>query len=126
MSLSKFRVRSPILHRNHRQGAGHMGETIQLTAEDGVTISAYRARPKGDPKGGVVVVQEIFGVNDHIRSVADGFAADGYEAIAPAIFDRVETGVEVGYDEPGFAKGREVRAKAGGEDRKSTRLNSRH
>lgn len=92
-----------------------MGETIRLTAADGVTISAYRARPKGDPKGGVVVVQEIFGVNDHIRAVADGFAADGYEAIAPAIFDRVETGVEVGYDEPGFAKGREVRAKAGGD-----------
>src|SRR3546814_13970016 len=102
MSLSKFRVRSPILHRNHRQGAGHMGETIQLTAEDGVTISAYRARPKGDPKGGVVVVQEIFGVNDHIRSVADGFAADGYEAIAPAIFDRVETGAAGGYDDTGF------------------------
>ncbi len=74
-----------------------MGEMIQLTCTDGVTIGAYGARPSGAPKGGVVVLQEIFGVNHHIRSVADRFAAAGYLAIAPALFDRVEPGVELGY-----------------------------
>ena len=78
----------------------------ELTASDGVSISAYEALPSGTPKGGVVVIQEIFGVNDHIRSVADGYAAEGYAAIAPAIFDRVETGVELGYtDQDEFDKG---------------------
>lgn len=75
-----------------------MGETIELTCKDGVTISAYRARPEGKPKGGMVVLQEIFGVNHHIRAVADKYAAAGYLAIAPALFDRVEKGVELGYD----------------------------
>lgn len=75
-----------------------MGETIELTCKDGVTISAYRARPEGKPKGGIVVLQEIFGVNHHIRAVADKYAAAGYLAIAPALFDRVEKGVELGYD----------------------------
>ncbi|MGB1882886.1 MAG: dienelactone hydrolase family protein [Gammaproteobacteria bacterium] len=69
----------------------------QLTATDGVTISAYEAMPAGTPKAGIVVIQEIFGVNDHIRSVVDGYAEAGYAAIAPAIFDRVEPGVELGY-----------------------------
>jgi carboxymethylenebutenolidase len=76
-----------------------MGETIELTCKDGVTISAYRARPDGAPKGGLVVLQEIFGVNHHIRAVADRFAAAGWLVIAPALFDRVERGVELGYGE---------------------------
>ena len=59
-------------------------ETIELAASDGHRLAAYKARPEGRPKGAVVVVQEIFGVNSHIRSVADGYAADGYLAIAPA------------------------------------------
>jgi len=63
---------------------------IQLTASDGHKLDAWRAEPKGKPRGGIVVVQEIFGVNSHISSVADGFAADGYLAIAPALFDRVK------------------------------------
>ena len=67
-----------------------MGAWIKLKASDGFELSAWRAEPSGAPRGGLVVVQEIFGVNAHIRSVADGFAADGYLAIAPAIFDRVE------------------------------------
>ena len=75
-----------------------MGETIELICKDGVKISAYRARPDGKPKGGMVVLQEIFGVNHHIRAVADKYAAAGYLAIAPALFDRVEKGVELGYD----------------------------
>jgi carboxymethylenebutenolidase len=70
---------------------------ISLTAEDGHRLSAYRANPSGTPKGGLVVVQEIFGVNGHIRSVTDGFAAAGYTAIAPSLFDRVRRGIELQY-----------------------------
>ena len=75
-----------------------MGESLQVTAQDGHTLSAYIARPEGDPKGAVVVVQEIFGVNAHIRSVADRFAQEGYLALAPALFDRTERGVELKYE----------------------------
>lgn len=70
-----------------------MGQMIELQAKDGQTISAYRAEPAGKPRGGLVVIQEIWGVNSHIRNVADGYAADGYLAIAPALFDRIERGV---------------------------------
>lgn len=84
---------------------------IELTALDGHSVTAYRAEPTGTPRGGIVVVQEIFGVNSHIRAVADGFAADGYLAIAPAIFDRVERGVDLGYTPETIAKGRELKAK---------------
>lgn len=70
-----------------------MGQLIELTAADGKKIAAYRADPAGKPRGGLVVIQEIWGVNDHIRKVADGYAAEGYLAIAPALFDRVEAGV---------------------------------
>jgi len=86
-----------------------MGETISLTADDGHKLGAYRARPEGAARGGLVVIQEIFGVNGHIRSVCDGFAADGYDAIAPALFDRAESGVELGYDEAGMTRGRAIR-----------------
>ena len=67
-----------------------MGQMIDLETQDGQTISAYRAEPEGEPRGGLVVIQEIWGVNSHIRSVADGYAAEGYLVIAPAIFDRIE------------------------------------
>ncbi len=78
----------------------------QLTAGDGFTLGAYEALPQGVPKAGVVVIQEIFGVNMHIREVADGYAAAGYAAIAPQIFDRVERDVELGYtDQAEFDKG---------------------
>jgi carboxymethylenebutenolidase len=86
-----------------------MGQTLQLTAADGHKLAAYRADPAGKPKGGVVVIQEIFGLNGHIRRVADGFAADGYVAIAPALFDRVKPGVELGYQEADIAAGIDVR-----------------
>jgi len=69
-----------------------MGEMITLTAEDGHSQAGYRAAPKGKPRGGLVIVQEIFGVNSHIKRVTDGFAGDGYVALAPAIFERVEPG----------------------------------
>src|SRR5437868_4163548 len=68
-----------------------MGTMIQLTAADGHKLSAYRAEPKGKPKGALIVVMEIFGVNSHIKKVTDEYAADGYLAIAPAMFDRGET-----------------------------------
>ncbi len=87
-----------------------MGQTITLTAEDGHELSAYRADPADAPRGGLVVIQEIFGVNPHIRSVCDRFAESGYAAIAPAMFDRVERGVELEYNTEGIAKGREVMA----------------
>ncbi len=76
-------------------------------------IGGYRAAPTGKPKGGIVVIQEIFGVNPHIRSVVDKFAAAGYLTIAPALFDRVETGVELDYDVSGVNKGRELAEKLG-------------
>jgi carboxymethylenebutenolidase len=88
-----------------------MGETLTLTAEDGHKFAAYRAQPSGAPRGGLVVVQEIFGVNQHIRKVADGFAADGYVAIAPALFDRVERGYETGYAAQDIERGRATRGK---------------
>jgi carboxymethylenebutenolidase len=88
-----------------------MGTTLELTAADGHRFAAYRADPSGKPRGGLVVVQEIFGVNSHIRSVADGYAADGYLAIAPALFDRTERGVEIGYSQPEIDRGRAIMQK---------------
>src|SRR5256886_7206436 len=88
-----------------------MGKMIQLTASDGHKLDAYRAEPSGKPRGAIAVIQEIFGVNSHIKQVADGYAADGYVAIAPAMFDRVQKGFDVGYTPDDIAKGREVRAK---------------
>jgi carboxymethylenebutenolidase len=74
-----------------------MGKMIDLTASDGHKLTAYRADPSGKPRGGIVVIQEIFGVNSHIKQVADGYAADGYVAIAPSMFDRVQKNVDLGY-----------------------------
>ncbi len=81
--------------------------TVELKAIDGHRLSAYRAVPAGRPRGGLVVVQEIFGVNAHIRAVADGFAREGYLAVAPALFDRVERGADVPYAD--VAAGRALR-----------------
>jgi len=89
-----------------------MGQMIELTAADGFRLTAYRADPAGTPRGGLVVVQEIFGVNGHIRSVCDGYAADGYRAIAPALFDRYQRGVDIGYTPEEIARGRELKALA--------------
>ena len=86
-----------------------MGNMIELVAADGVRVSAYRAEPQGSPRGGLVVAQEIFGVNSHIRAVCDGFAADGYLVVAPALFDRVRPGVDLGYTPDAIAIGRELK-----------------
>lgn len=85
-----------------------MGHTISIPTSRTQCISAYVAEPLGKPKGGIVVIQEIFGVNAHMRRVADRYAEHGYTAIAPAFFDHLETGVELGYDEAGFAKGKQL------------------
>ena len=71
--------------------------TVELTSEDGFTLPAYVALPPRTPKGAIVVLQEIFGVNSHIRSVADRYAEAGYLAVAPATFHRVKEGVELSY-----------------------------
>ncbi|MBV9569557.1 MAG: dienelactone hydrolase family protein [Hyphomicrobiales bacterium] len=93
-----------------------MGETLKLTAKDGVAISAYKAQPAGKPKGAMVVLQEIFGVNHHIRNVTDRYAAQGYLSIAPAVFDRVGKGIELSYTQDDVTKGAEIRSKTKLED----------
>src|SRR5262245_3502233 len=90
-----------------------MGKLVELKTTDGAHISAWRADPAGAPRGAVVIAQEIFGVNGHVRDVCDGYAADGYVAIAPALFDRYARNVDLGYTPDDIAKGRELKAKAG-------------
>mgnify|MGYP005816663035 CR=1 FL=1 len=89
-----------------------MGQWIQLTTSDGATISAWRADPQGKPRGGLVVAQEIFGVNSHIRSICDGYAADGYVAIAPTLFDRFAPNTDLGYTADEVEKGRALKSRA--------------
>lgn len=88
-----------------------MGRNIELTASDGHKFSAYVAEPAGKPKGALIVVMEIFGVNSHIKRVTDEFAGDGYLAIAPAFFDRVQRGLDVGYSPPEIESARALMQK---------------
>ncbi len=81
-----------------------MGEWKKLTASDGHELGAYVAKPAGEPIGSVIVIQEIFGVNPHIQSVADGYAGDGFLVIAPALFDRYERDLHLGYSGPDAQK----------------------
>lgn len=85
-----------------------MGENIQIKSEDGFELGAYVARPSEKAKGGILVIQEIFGVNSHIREVTDGYAKEGYLAIAPMIFDRVDKNIELGYEEADMGRGIEL------------------
>lgn len=87
-----------------------MGQFIELKTQDGTLVPAYVGQPAGQAKAGVVVIQEIFGVNSHIRSVVDGYAADGYLAIAPAIFHRVKPNVELGYTPDDMGQGMALKA----------------
>lgn len=89
-----------------------MGQTISISTRHG-RISAWQAKPHDKPRGAVIVVQEIFGVNSHIRQVADRFANYGYLAVAPALFDLVSPGTELAYDEAGVARGREMAQEVG-------------
>ena len=81
-----------------------MSEWVKLTAADGVALDAYVVRPAHEPKGALVIVQEIFGVNKQIQHDTDQWAADGFLCIAPAMFDRIEPGVQLNYDEEGMAR----------------------
>src|SRR5690348_7642424 len=90
---------------HHPKGFPHMGDFTTLMARDGHEFQAYLAAPPARPRGAVVVIQEIFGINGHIRAVTDGFAAEGYTAIAPALFDRIRRGIELGYDSSGSDEG---------------------
>lgn len=93
-----------------------VADSLRLAAEDGHRFFAYRSQPKeGKPRGGLVVIQEIFGVNRHIRQLADSYAAAGYLTLAPALFDRIEPGLEYGYDSKGIATGRSGKEKVGNE-----------
>ena len=85
---------------------------LQLRAPDGNVFPAYLAKPEGRPRGGLVVIQEIFGVNSHIRRVTEQYAAQGYLAIAPALFERQQKGVDLGYDAAAFEKGIALMMKA--------------
>ena len=87
-----------------------MGKFIDLKAADGFTFPAYVAEPQGKAKGAMVVLQEIFGVNSHIQDVVNRFAAQGYFAIAPALFERVEKGVDIGYNEATMKAGIALKA----------------
>ena len=89
-----------------------MGQFVELSSADGQTIPAYVAKPAGAPRGGIVVLQEIFGVNSHIRSVADGYAAAGYVAVAPAMFHRLQPEVDLGYAEADRNAGSALKAQA--------------
>lgn len=81
------------------------GRFVRMTMSDGAEIAVYHCEPRGERRGGLVLIQEIFGVNTHIRSVCDDYAAEGYEVLAPAIFDREHPGFDVGYDAAGMAAG---------------------
>ncbi len=97
-----------------------MSENVTLKASDGHELNAYRSRPEGAPIAGLVVIQEAFGVNHHIRSVTDSYAGDGFLAIAPALYDRVERGVDLGYEgadrEKGIAIARQINLDAAVKD----------
>ena len=88
-----------------------MGKSLTLTASDGHRLGAYRADPSGAPRAGIVVIQEIFGVNNHIRNVCDRFADEGYVAVAPALFDRQVRDFQSGYTPPEIEKARGFVAK---------------
>jgi carboxymethylenebutenolidase len=88
-----------------------MGETVTIRAVDGHELNAYVAKPAGEPIAGLIVIQEIFGVNRHIRSVADGYAKDGFFVVAPALFDRVERGVDLTYEGADAEKARALMPK---------------
>ena len=87
-----------------------MGEWTTLTAADGHSLAAWRGADP-EPLAGLVVVQEIFGVNEHIRAATDRYASMGFAAVAPALFDRAEKGVDLGYTDADIARGRELRGK---------------
>ena len=95
--------------RPAKQGERALGKMVRGKAADGHELGVYRAEPAGAPRGAVVVAQEIFGVNSHIRAVCDDYAKEGYLTVAPALFDRVERDVQLGYTSDDIARGRALR-----------------
>ncbi len=97
-----------------------MSENVTLKASDGHELNAYLSRPEGAPIAGLAIIQEAFGVNRHIRSVADSYARDGFLAIAPALYDRIERGMDLGYEgsdrEKGIAIARQLNLDAAVKD----------
>ena len=85
-----------------------MGEMTRMTMSDGAEVAVYHARSNGERRGGLVLIQEIFGVTDHIRELCDEYAGDGYEVLAPALFDREHPGFEAGYTGPDFDRAIEL------------------
>jgi len=85
-----------------------MGSKVTLTASDGFKLGGYRAEAQGTPKGALVVIQEIFGVNHHIRAMCDRFAGHGYTCVAPAVFDRYKPDFESGYSPDEIAEARKI------------------
>ena len=85
-----------------------MGNRIRLRAADGFELGAWQALPEGEPRAGLVVIQEVFGVNSHIREVVEGYAQAGYAVVAPQLFDRVQADLELGYEAQDMARGIEV------------------
>lgn len=81
-----------------------MGEMIRIAMDDGFEMPCYHAIPTGNRRGGLVLVQEIFGITDHIRELCDEYAADGYEVISPGLFERVEPGFAAGYAGPDWER----------------------
>jgi len=88
-----------------------MGKIIQLEAGDGHAFDVYRADPDSEARGGLVVMQEAFGVNEHVRAVCDAYAASGYVTTAPAIYDRQQRGATFDYDEVSWGRAQELRAR---------------
>jgi carboxymethylenebutenolidase len=88
-----------------------MAERVSLRAADGHELDAFRADPKGTPRGGLVVIQEIFGLTAHMNELTDSFAEAGYATLAPALFDRVEKNVALGYVGDDYEKGRALRSR---------------
>src|SRR5215216_6316697 len=89
-----------------------MGHWVEIETPHG-SISGWRAEASSPARGAIVVIQEIFGVNAHIRNVADDYAQQGYTTLAPAFFDVLEPGVELDYDQAGVAKGRDLTGRLG-------------
>src|ERR1700752_194897 len=108
--------RHPNRANDLQQKRKKMGEHVTLKADDGHQLNAYVATPTGEPIAGLVVIQEVFGVNAHIRSVTDGWAKDGFLAVAPALFDRIERGVDLKYEGEDTQKAMEIRKKLNTDD----------
>ena len=86
-----------------------MGELLKTTASDGHELTSYLTQPTSAPLGGLVIIQEIFGVNKHIKSIADKYAREGYLVAAPSLFDRIDKGIELGYEPEDIERGRDLK-----------------